>query len=85
MSSSQSKCKMYKFKKIAGTNFSHYKEQIQGVLIQTKQLKPLKRIMAKPITMFAEDWNELDALAKSTVRLHLVESIYFIVVNVHEM
>ena len=41
--------------------------------------------MAKLVAMFAEDWNELDALAKSTVRLHLVESIYFIVVNVHEM
>jgi len=31
--------------------------------------------------MDAEDWNELDALAKSTIRLHLAESVYFTVVN----
>ena len=34
-----------------------------------------------PTAMFAKDWNELNALAKSTVRLHLAKSIYFTVVN----
>ena len=31
--------------------------------------------------MSEEDWAELDALAKSTIRLHLAESVYFIVVS----
>ena len=31
--------------------------------------------------MFVEDWNELDALVKSIVRLHLAELVYFTVVN----
>ena len=31
--------------------------------------------------MSEEDWAELDALAKSTIRLHLVESVYFTVVS----
>ena len=35
----------------------------------------------KPKDMEDDDWNELDALAKSTIRLHLVESLYFTVVN----
>ena len=37
--------------------------------------------MAKHVAISMEDWNELDAIAKSTVRLHLAESIYFTVVN----
>ena len=33
------------------------------------------------IIMGDDDWNELDALEKSTVRLHLDELVYFTVVN----
>ena len=38
--------------------------------------------------MAEEDWDELDALAKSTIRLHLAESVYFTVFNektMHEL
>ena len=59
---------MYNIKKFDGTNFSLQKEQIQDVLIW---LKPLKGVTAKLATMSIEDQNELDALATSTVRLHL--------------
>ena len=58
------------------------------MIIQKMQLKPLKGITTKPITMSMEDWNELDALANSTIRLHLVELVYFTVVNewtMHEL
>ena len=51
------------------------------MLIQKKQLKPLKGITAKPTNMAGQDWDELDALAKSTIRLHFIESVYFTVVN----
>ena len=42
----------------------------------------------KPEDMKDDDWNELDVLSKSTIRLHLAESVYFTVVNektMHEM
>ena len=78
MSSSHSECELYNIKKFDGTNFSLRKEQIQDVLFLKKQLKG---ITAKPADMDAEDWNKLDALAKSAIRLHLAESMYFTVVN----
>ena len=31
--------------------------------------------------MFAKDWNDLDALAKSMDKLYLAESVYFTMVN----
>lgn len=71
----------FSFKKFDGTNFSLWKEQIRDVLIQKKQIKPLAGVEAKPANMSEDDWNELDALAKSTIRLHLAESVYFTVVN----
>ena len=45
------------------------------------QLKPISGPTAKPVDMSEEDWVELDALAKSTIRLHLEESVYFTVVS----
>ena len=72
---------LYSIRKFDGTNFSMWKEQIKDVLVQKKQLKPISGPTAKSVDMSEEDWAELDALAKSTIRLHLAESIYFIVVN----
>ena len=54
---------MYNIKKLDVMNFWLWKEQIHDLLIQKKQLKPLKEIMTKLVAMLAEDWNELDALA----------------------
>ena len=51
------------------------------MLIQKKQLKSLKGITAKLKDMDEDDWNELDALAKSSARLNLHESVYSTVVN----
>ena len=57
---------------------SHSRKSRFKLLIQQRQLKPLKGIIAD---MDAKDWNELDALAKSIVGFHLTKSMYFIVVN----
>ncbi len=51
------------------------------MLVQKKQLKPISGPSAKPVDMSDADWAELDALAKSTIRLHLAESVYFTVVS----
>ena len=61
MSLSKLEHEMYNIKKFNGTNFSLWKEQIHDVLVQKKQLKPLKGISAKRATISVEDWNELDA------------------------
>ena len=79
---SSSERELFNIMKFDGTNFNLWKEQIQDVLVQKKQLKPIARLAgAKPADMSDEDWLELDALAKSTIRLHLAESVYFTVVS----
>ena len=79
--SSSGECELYNIRKFDGTNFSMWKEQIKDVLVQKKQLKPILGPTAKLVDMSEEDWAELDALAKSTIRLHLAESVYFTVVS----
>ena len=64
---------LYNIRKFDGTNFSMWKEQLKDVLVQKKQLKPISEPTAKPADMSKEDWAELDALTKSTIRLHLAE------------
>ena len=80
MSSSHER-ELYNIRKFDGTNFNMWKEQIKDVLVQKKQLKPISGPTAKPVDMSEEDWAELDALAKSMIRLHLAESVYFTVVS----
>ena len=79
--SSSGERELYNIRKFDGTNFSMWKEQIKDVLVQKKQLKPISGPTAKPPGMSQEDWAELDALAKSTVKLHLAESVYFTMVS----
>ena len=71
--SSSGERELYNIRKFDGTNFSMWKEQIKDVLVQKKQLKPISGPIAKPVDMSEEDWAELDALAKSTIKLHLVK------------
>ena len=78
---SSSERELFNIRKFDGTNFSLWKEQIQDVLVQKKQLKPIVGPNAKPVNMSDGDWAKLDVLAKSTIRLHLAESVYFTVVN----
>ena len=44
-------------------------------------MKPISGPSAKPADMSDANWVELDALAKSTIRLHLAESVYLTVVS----
>ena len=72
--SSSGERELYNITKFDGTNFSMWKEHIKDIPVQKKQLKPISGPTAKPADMSKEDWVELDALAKSTIRLHLTES-----------
>ena len=41
----------------------------------------MKEITAKPVDMYDGDWDDVDALARYTIRLNLAKLVYFIVVN----
>lgn len=56
---------------------SHWKEQIYNVLVQKKQIKPIKLEGAKPEDVSQADWDDLDELARSTIMLTLSKSVYF--------
>ncbi|MCO5580738.1 hypothetical protein L7F22_034608 [Adiantum nelumboides] len=80
MASSQDSS-LYNIKKLDETNFSLWKKQILHVLVQKKQLKPIKPKGIKPKDMDEDESNEMDELALSTIMLTLVESVYFNVAN----
>ena len=47
------------------------------MLVQKKQVKPIKLKGVKPEEMSDIDWQDLDELAKSTIMLTLSKSVYF--------
>ncbi|MCO5605662.1 hypothetical protein L7F22_059845 [Adiantum nelumboides] len=55
---------------------SAIREQIYNVLVRKKQSKPIHLQSVKP-DMNADDWIELDELARSTIMLTLHKSVYF--------
>ena len=68
---------MFNIENLDGTNFPFWKEQIYNVLVQKKQVKPLKLQGIKPEDMSTDDWDEMDELARSTIMLTLSKSVYF--------
>ena len=73
MASSRDK-DVYDIKKFDGLNFVLWKEKIQDVLVQKKQRLPIlhaTRTEQMNMTQFA--WDELDALCRSMIRLHLAK------------
>ena len=73
---------LFNIEKLDGTNFPFWKEKIYNVLVQKKQVKPLKLHGIKPKDMSKDDWDEMDELARSTIMLTLSKSVYF---NIKEM
>jgi len=68
---------LYNIKKLDGTNFPFWKKQIWQVLVQKKQIKPIKYKGIKPENMNEDEWSDMDELACSTILLSLAESVYF--------
>ncbi|MCO5548954.1 hypothetical protein L7F22_002418 [Adiantum nelumboides] len=55
---------------------------MQDVLVQKKQKLPIVyATRAEEMTMTQFQWEELDELCRSTIRLHLAESVYFSVLK----
>ena len=51
------------------------------VVIQIMQLRPLSGEAKRPKGMTNDDWEELNPLAMSTIRLHLANNVYFTVLD----
>ena len=67
MATSSNESSLFIIEKLDGTNFPFWKEQIYNVLVQKKQVKPIKLKGVKPKGTTQEDWEDLDELAKSTI------------------
>ena len=68
---------IFNIEKLNGTNFPFWKSQIMNVLVQKKQVKPIKLKGVKPKAMDQDDWDKMDKLVKSTIMLTLSKSVYF--------
>ena len=77
MASLSSKSSLFNIEKLDSTNFPFWKEQIYNVLVQKKQVKPIKLMGVKLEAMGKEDWEYLDELARSSIILTLSKSVYF--------
>ena len=76
----------FDIRKFDGSNFGLWKEQIQDILVQKKQRAPIafatrQAALTEHFQVTQFEWEELDAMARSTIRLHLAESVYFTVLD----
>ena len=61
-----------------GSNFNFWKEQMQDYLIVKGQIDPIENENAQEIYK-ANEWLKLDRIVRTTIRMHLSESMYFTV------
>ena len=66
----------YEIRKFDGKNFALWKEIMQDLLIIRCQVEEIQH-NTKPASMTTEEWCSLDEIARSTIRMHLAENIYF--------
>ena len=64
-------------KKLDDTKFPFSKKKIWQVLVQKKQIKPIKLKDQRPEGIKVGEWEDLDELACSTIMLTLSENVYF--------
>ena len=76
----------FDIRKFDGSNFGLWKEQIQDILVQKKQKAPISFATRQAATtehfqVTQYEWEELDAMARSTIHLHLAKLVYFTILN----
>ncbi|MCO5550932.1 hypothetical protein L7F22_004426 [Adiantum nelumboides] len=69
----------YHIRKFDGTNFTIWKQCTMDVLVNKALAAPLKD--RKEGVYNDDQWEELDARARATIRLHLRESIFFTIMD----
>ena len=63
-------------RKFDGKNFALWKEMMQDVLIIRRQVEAIRH-SEKPASMSTDEWRSMDEIARSTIRMHLAENVYF--------
>lgn len=81
MASFSSQETLFDIEKLDGTNYHFCVENCYNVLVQKKQIKPIKLKGVKPKEMEVVLWEKLDELARSTIMLTFPNNVYF---NVHK-
>jgi hypothetical protein len=64
--------------KFDGTNFNFWKEKMQNYLVVCGYIDPIEKDTALA-TYKPEVWTKLDWVARATIRMHLSESVYYMV------
>jgi hypothetical protein len=59
-------------------NFNFWKEQMQDYLIVSGYIDPIEHDTA-PTIYKPEVWTKLDRVSRETIRMHLSESVYYMV------
>ena len=78
MASSSDSTSLLHIKKLEGVaNYDIQKTQCYNVLLQKKQHKPIKNKGVKLAPLDAEEWEEVDELARSTIMLSVTDSLLF--------
>ena len=77
MVSSNNEGTIFNIKKLDGTNFPFWKEQVFNVLVQKKQAKPIRYEGKKRGTMSQEDWEDMKITMRSTIMLSLSKDVYY--------
>jgi hypothetical protein len=65
-------------RKFDGTNFNFWKEQMQDYLVVRGYIDPIEHDTALA-TYKPEVWTKLDRVARAMIRMHLSESVYYMV------
>ena len=65
-------------RKFDESNFNFWKEQMQDYLIVKGQINPIENEIALEIYK-ANEWQKLNRIVHTTIRMHLSESMYFTV------
>ena len=66
----------FEIQKFDNKNFSLWEEMMQGVLIIRRQIEAIRH-REKPASILVEEWKSIDEIARSTIRMHLAENVYY--------
>ena len=64
------------FRKLDGNKFTLWKEIMQDVLIIRRHVEAIRH-SEKPASISTEEWKSIDEMARSAIRMHLAENVYF--------
>ena len=71
-----SECVHHDVARFDGTDFAYWKMLCYQVLVQEKQVKPIKCKGVKPTDMTQDAWLRVDSLTMSTIRSLVTHDVY---------